>query len=116
MAGEEDEIPLLRERNELVGFRAAERGRLLDEDVLPGREGAAGELVVRRNRGRDDDGLDGRVLEHVVEAVGHSGIRISRAVAITEIRGEVAEPREVGEVVEVRRGSGPSSRGPRDRS
>ena len=40
MAGEEDEIPLLRERDELVGFRAA-GGRLLDEDVLSGREGAA---------------------------------------------------------------------------
>ncbi len=55
---EEDEAALLRERDKLVGLRGRERRRLLDEDVLTGLERPAGELVMRRHRRGDDDGLE----------------------------------------------------------
>src|SRR5690606_36385133 len=41
-----------------------------DEDVLAREEGGAREVVVRRGRRRDDDGVDGRIGEESRRALG----------------------------------------------
>ena len=98
---EEDEAALLGERDELVRLRGGERRRLLDEDVLAGLERLARELVVRRHRGGDDDGLKGVVLEQILEPARRAGARVSGSELVEQVSGEVAEPGQLGEVVEV---------------
>ena len=82
---------------------ARHRGRLLDEDVLPGLERLLRELVVGRNRRRDDDGVELGVGEHLLEAVRPARLRVPRLELLVLPVGRVAEPGELGEVGEVPR-------------
>ncbi len=55
--------------DQLACLGRRERERLLDEQVLAGREHAHPERVVGRHGGGDRDGVDGVVCEHLVELV-----------------------------------------------
>ena len=103
MAGHEDEVALLGDRDELVDLRRLHRGRLLDEHVLPGLERLLRELVVGRDGRRDHDGVQRGVAEHLVEALGPARLRIAGVeLLLLPVRG-IAEPGELGEVGEVPR-------------
>ncbi len=98
---QEHELALLGDRDELVDLRARHRGRLLDEDVLPGLEGELRELVVGRHRRRDYDGVELRIGEHLLEGLRPARLRIPALVLLAlAVRGigEPGELREVGEV------------------
>ncbi len=56
---------------------------------------------MRRDRRRDDDRLDGVVSEHVVEAPSHARVRMPLREFGAPLLVDVAEPRELREVVEV---------------
>ncbi len=101
MPGHQDAVPLGGERHELVHLDGAHRGRLLDQHVLARLERALRERVVRGHRSGDDDGVDRVVGEHLVEVAGDPGARIARGEAVAQLRVEIDEPGEVGEVVEV---------------
>ena len=103
VAGHEDEVALLRERDELVDLVTLHRRGLLDEDVLARLERLLRELVVRRHRSRDDDRVERRVLEHLLEGVGPARLRIAAPELVRLPLGRIAEPGEVGEVGEVAR-------------
>ncbi len=62
---QDEPAPIRREREVSCGRRGVSE-RLLDEDVLSGRERGGCELVVARDGGRDRDRVDRRVLEHLV--------------------------------------------------
>ena len=104
VAGHEHEVALLGERDELVDLGRGHRGRLLDEHVLAGLERGLRELVVGRDRRRDDDGVELRVGEHLLEVVGPARLRIARrgTPSCLPVR-RIAEPGELGEVGEVPR-------------
>ncbi len=90
-----------RQRDELVHLDRAHRGRLLDEDMLARFERLLREGVVRRHRGRDHDGIERVVREQVVEARRRSRVRMARCERAQMLLVEIAEPRQVREVVEV---------------
>jgi hypothetical protein len=56
-----------------------------------------------RNRRGDHHGLNGAVLEQIVEAVGRPGMRVARSELVEQVGREIAEPRQIGDVVEVAR-------------
>ena len=103
MAGHEDEVAPLGDRDELVDLVTLHRGRLLHEDVLARLERSLRELVVRRNRGRDDDRVERRVLEHLLEGLGPARLRVATLELVRLALRRIREPREVCEVGKVAR-------------
>ena len=103
VAGHEHEVALLGQRDELVDLVALHRRRLLDEHVLAGLERALRELVVGRHGSRDDDRVQLRVVEHLVEARRPAGVRVPALELRVLALGRIAEPGEVGQVGEVAR-------------
>ncbi len=93
---------LLGERDELVHLVSLHRRRLLDEDVLPGRERASREVEVRGHGRRDDHGVELVVAQHLVEVRGEPGLRIAGG-DVVPARVRVAEPAELGDLGEVAR-------------
>ena len=100
VAGHEDEVAGLGQRDELLHLLSPHRGRLLDEDVLPGFERLLREAVVRRDRRRDHDRLDVVVGDEVVERARHPRARIALRVLRAPRLVGVADPREVGELTD----------------
>jgi len=94
---------LLGTRDELLDLAAGQRRRLLDEHVLARFERALRELRVRHDRRRDDHRLQRVVGEHLVEVGRQARIRIARSEALPLLIREVAEPGQLGELVEVPR-------------
>ena len=103
MAGHQDEVALRGEPDQLVHLGCAHRGRLLDEHVLAGRQRLLRQLVVSRHRRGDHYGLKCLVGQHFVESRGGFRLRKPSSEQRQLFRGHVAQPREVGEVVEVAR-------------
>ena len=68
-----------RGRHDRLGVGGRLRHRLLDEAVLARLEHADRELRVGRHRGRERDGVDGVVGQHLVEVGGEAGAREQRA-------------------------------------
>ena len=101
VAGHEHEPSLLGERIELLGLGRALGLRLLDEDVLAGAQGLSGEVVVRDDRGRDDDRVQLRVGQELVEVARRPRLWMAPRGLLEQVRGEVAEPAQVGELLEV---------------
>src|SRR5919201_449773 len=77
VAGHEDELPVGGKRDELVHLRGPHRRRLLDEDVLARLERLPRELVVRRGRRRDEDGVECGIGEHLLEVRGRARVRVA---------------------------------------
>jgi hypothetical protein len=94
---------LLRTRDELLDLAAGQRWRLLDEHVLARFERALRELRVRHDRRRDNDRLQRVVGEHLVEVGRKARLRIARSEPLPLFVRKVAEPGELGELVEVPR-------------
>ena len=92
---------LLRQRDELLHLVALHGRRLLDEHVLAGEKRALGQLVVRRHRRRDDDRVDAVVGEHLVEVARDPRLRMTLGEARAELVVGVAQPGQLGELVEV---------------
>ena len=90
-----------RQLDELLHLGAAHRRRLLDEDVLAGLERLLGERVVRRDGRRDHDRLELRVGEQLLEVGGRARAREAPRELGAPRLGGVAEPAQVGEVVDV---------------
>ena len=99
VAGHEDEPARLGEADQLLHLRDPHRRRLLDEDVLAGLERRFGERIVRRHRRRDDDRLDVGG-DHLRELAGHARVRVAVRELFPQRFARVADPREVGLVVE----------------
>ena len=100
MPGHEDEVVLLRQRDELLHLLAAHRRRLLDEHVLARLERLLRERVVRGHGSRDHDRVDRVVGEQVLEGAGDAGLRVARRVLRLQLLVGVADPREVGELAD----------------
>ena len=94
----EGEVACLGQCDELLHLLAAHRGRLLDEDVLPGFERLLREAVVRGNGRRDHNRLDGVVGDEVVERARHPRARIALRELRTAGLVRVTDPREVGQL------------------
>jgi hypothetical protein len=77
VAGHEDEPALLGECKELLCLARRLSLRLLDEDVLARAERLPGELEVRDDRGRDDDRVQFRVGQEVLEVGGRLRLRMT---------------------------------------
>ena len=103
MARHEDEPARLGEPDQLLHLRGPHRRRLLDEDVLAGLERRARERVVRRDGGRDHDGVDVVRGEQLVEVARHLRVGIALRELRAPLLARVAEPAQVGQVVEVAR-------------
>ena len=91
-----------REREQLLHLGGAHRRRLLDEDVLARLERPPRELVVRRDRRRDRRRRRARrrpAARRSRRSCGRSGS--GRANSRAAAPSSVAEPRELGELVEV---------------
>ena len=101
--GHEHAVALRRERAELLHLAGAHRGRLLDHDVLAREQRALREVVVRGNRRRDHDRVEPVVGEHLVEVGCRARLRVAGGHRRAEVAVEVAEPPEVGQLVEVAR-------------
>src|SRR5579884_320579 len=101
VARHQHEVPRRRELDELGHLGRAHRGRLLDQHVLARLERLLRERVVRRHRRRDHDRVDAVVGEHLGEVVGRARLRVARGEALAQLRVEVAEPGQLGELVEV---------------
>ena len=80
---------------------AESAGGFSTKTCLPASSASARELVVRRHRRGDDDGLEGVVLQEILESARHAGARVAGAELVEQVGGEVAEPGQLGEVVEV---------------
>ena len=74
--GHEHEVAVGGECDELVHLGGTHGGRLLDEHVLAGVECALGQLVVRRDRGGDDDRVQVVVREELVELGRDASVRV----------------------------------------
>src|SRR5262249_55432145 len=103
VSGEQHQIALLGVRDQLVGLDARQGRRLLDEDVLAGEQRAAGQGEGRDDGRRDDDRVELRVGEHLLEVVGRPRTGESSRDALTLVRRDVAEPAKLGEIVEIAR-------------
>ena len=101
MPRHEHEITRAGQRDELVHLGGAHRGRLLDEHVLARLERLLCELVMRRDGRRDHDGVELVVSEHLGEVAGHASARVALRKVGLRLGTRVAEPAQVGEVVEV---------------
>ena len=103
VAGHQHAVGALGGRDEVLGLGRVHRRRLLDQHVLAGLERALGQLVVRgRGRG-DDDRVELVVGQHLVEVRRRPRARIAGGEALERVGRGVAEPAQVGEVVEVPR-------------
>ena len=89
--------------DELLHLGGAHRRRLLDEDVLARLERRSRERIVRRDGRRDHDGVDVVVGEHLVEVAGDPCVRVALGELRAPLLARVAEPAQVGEIVEVAR-------------
>src|SRR5919201_2941603 len=103
MPRHQDPAVLLGDRDELLHLRARQSRRLLDQDVLPRFEGASRQLRVCHHRRRDDDRVERLVREQLVEVGGRPGRRIPAREPLPLLVREIAEPRELGELIEVPR-------------
>ena len=103
VAGHEHEVALLGESDELVHLRCSHRRRLLDEDVLVRRQRAAREIEMRRDRRRDHDRVELGVGDQLVDIAGQPRVGIAAGEGLAHGGIRVAEPDEVGELVEVAR-------------
>ncbi len=101
MARHEHEPACLRETDELLHLGEAHRRRLLDEDVLARLERRLRERIVRGNRGRDHDRVDVVGGEKLLERAGNPGVGVALAELRLSLLARVAEPAQVGEIVEV---------------
>src|SRR5262249_57032229 len=97
------EVTLRGQGEQLLGLGARLRLRLLDEDVLPGRERLLRERVVRDDRGRNDHRVDLRVCEQILEVARRPGLRVSLGSGAEQVGREVAEPAHLREGTEVSR-------------
>src|SRR5207247_796748 len=79
------------------------RRRLLDEDVQARSKGAAGQWVMRGHGRRDHDGVEVAGGDHLLEVACHPRVRVALRELGTPLLARVAEPAEVGELVEVAR-------------
>src|SRR5438874_2336104 len=97
------EHPVVRrgEGYQLVHPRRPHRRRLLDEYVLAGFERLLRELVVRRHRRRDHDGVELRIGEHLPVLGGGPGSRVARADLREPFDVDVAQPGQLRKFVEV---------------
>jgi hypothetical protein len=77
VAGHQDEPALLGESEELLCLARGLGLRLLDEDVLARAERLFGELEVRDDRGRDDDRVQLRVGQEILEVSGRLRLRMT---------------------------------------
>jgi hypothetical protein len=96
----EGEVARLGERDQLLHLLSPHRGRLLDEDVLPGFERLLRKVVVRGDGRRDHDRLDGVVGDEVVERARHARARVALGVLRAAGLVRVADPREVGQLTD----------------
>jgi hypothetical protein len=101
--GHQHEVALDGERAELLHLVGPHRRRLLDEDVLAREQRPLGELVVRGNGSGDDDRVEVWVAQELVEVGGRPDVRVPGRHALPQRGVEVAEPTEVGQLVEVAR-------------
>ncbi|MNT17274.1 hypothetical protein D3C72_1524150 [compost metagenome] len=101
MPDHEDAAERIGGLGEVLGLVAGEGEGLFDEDVLAGLHGLHGEAVVGAGGGGDDDGLEGVVLEDVLEV----GVGLDVGVLGVELREDVgaavADGSEGSEGVEV---------------
>ena len=77
MSAHERDALLSGEIDQVVRLVRGRRKRLLDEHVLAGLHAAAGELVVRKDGGREDHAVDKRVFEHLIELERPANCRIA---------------------------------------
>ena len=103
MAGHEDEPAILGEADQLLHLDGPHCRGLLHEDVLAGLERRARERVMRRDGRRDHDGVDVGGGEQLVEVARHPGVGVPLCELGALLVACVAEPAEVGEIVEVAR-------------
>ena len=89
--------------HELLHLLRPHGGRLLDEHVLAGLECGLRELVVGDHGRRDHDRLELGVVEQLGEVGRDAGVRVARSELLALRLVGVAEPGEVGELVEVAR-------------
>jgi hypothetical protein len=101
VAGHERQVTLLRERDELLHLLASHRGRLLDEHVLAREQRVLREGVVRRDRRRDHDRVDLRILDELAEVGVHARVRIAASKRLAMLGRVIAQCDEVGDVGEV---------------
>ena len=101
VARHQDEVACVGERDELVHLGRVHRGRLLHHHVLAGFERALCERVMRGDRRRDDDRVDGVVGQRFVEVARDLCVGIPRGEALAELGVDVDEPGKLGEIVEV---------------
>jgi hypothetical protein len=97
------ELALPGDRHELLRLGRVHRHRLLDEDVLAGEQRPPREVEVRHDGRGDDDRLELGIGEQLVEVGRHARAGIARGEARAVLVGEIAEPRQVGNLVEVPR-------------
>jgi hypothetical protein len=95
VSGHEDEVALLRQRDELFGLVGDESHRLFDQDVLSGEKGATRELGMRHDRGGEDDGVELVVREQVAEVRRRPYARVPGTELGKPRVARVAEPREL---------------------
>ena len=103
VARHEHEVALGGEHHELVHLGALHRRRFLHEDVLAGLERLFRERVVCRDGRGDDDGVELGIGEQLGVVGRHTGAWVARGERRAVLLIEVAEPGQVGEVVEVPR-------------
>src|SRR4051794_9166680 len=81
--------------DDALGARHRQRERLLDEAVLARLEHAHRELGVGGHRRREDDGVEPRIGEHLLEVVREPRARMARRDALARGRVPVAAPAEL---------------------
>jgi hypothetical protein len=84
------------QRDQLLGLALARREGLLDEDVLAGFEGAAGEGVVGGDGRGDDDGVEAGVGDEFLVVEGGARRRVAARDLLQTARVAVADPAQVG--------------------
>ena len=91
VADHEDALGLVGAADEVLGVGRRQGHRLLDEDVLAGGQGLAGQSVVAGGVGRDDHGLDLGVGEDLAGVGRHLDARTGGLVGLQHLRAEVAD-------------------------
>jgi hypothetical protein len=89
--GDEAEVALLRESDQLVGLSNRRRHRLVDVDVLAGLQRRAAVLVVETDGRGHRDGVDIRLGEHLVDAREHAWDAVARGGHFGAVEDRVAQ-------------------------
>ena len=80
---------------QLDGVARGERHRLLDQDVLAGRQRLAGDLEMRLGDGGDDDAVERCVFEQIVEPGRGPDVRELLADRSSDGRADIADPAQL---------------------